>query len=131
MSARENEAHFDLAAAGLRADGADLQAGLEVLARKLELSLPEATRVHRRRRSLLSSERRVTGIDVNLSRSLLVLRLKRGSPFAMKTDLVHDMRRKTQQLSLVEWLRAIEDELRAAAADSREAREALDRLLDA
>jgi hypothetical protein len=39
---------FDLSAAGLRADGTDLRISVEVLAAKLESSLPGRTRVERR-----------------------------------------------------------------------------------
>ncbi len=44
---------FDLSAAGLRADGDDLRISVEVLAGKLEESLPGMTRVQRRGGGLL------------------------------------------------------------------------------
>ena len=124
-----SDAHFDLAAAGMRADGSDIESGIEVLARKLEITLPGACKVHRRRRGLLSSQTRVTGIEVDLGATHLWLRLEHGAPVAGRSTRIHDMRRKDERLGLTEWLRAIEDELRTEAASSREAREALDRLL--
>ena len=44
----ENEPTFDVEAAGLRAEGADLLVAIEALARKLEHALPHATKVRRR-----------------------------------------------------------------------------------
>lgn len=124
------EAHFDLAAAGIRADGADLESGIEALARKLEISLPGSCRVRRRRRGLLSSQKRVTGIEVDLGNTHLWLRLEGGAVAAGRSSRIHDMRRKDEVLSLPAWLEAIETELRDSADSSREAREALERLLD-
>ena len=47
------EQDFDLSAAGLRADGEDLRVSLEVLASKLESSLPGRTHVERQGGGLL------------------------------------------------------------------------------
>ena len=58
---------FDLAAAGLRADGADLRISLEVLASKLEQSLPDSAHVERSGGGLLGRhEKRVRMLRVDL-----------------------------------------------------------------
>ena len=57
---------FDLSAAGLRADGTDLRISVEVLAAKLESSLPGRTqRAAPRRRPLGRGEKRVRQIQVD------------------------------------------------------------------
>ena len=64
MSAEDD---FDLSAAGLRADGSDLRISVEVLASKLEASLPARTRVERRGGGLLGrGEKHVRRVEVNL-----------------------------------------------------------------
>ena len=61
---------FDLSAAGLRADGTDLRISVEVLAAKLESSLPGRTRVERRGGGLLGrGEKHVRQIQVELGSS--------------------------------------------------------------
>jgi hypothetical protein len=58
---------FDLSAAGLRADGTDLRISVEVLATKLEASLPGRTRVERHGGGLLGrGEKHVRQIQVEL-----------------------------------------------------------------
>ena len=125
----EPELGFDLAAASLRADHAELAAALEVFARKLEGALPHASHVRRRREGLLSRRTRVEAIDVDLGESRFVLQLKGNHLTAERTDHVHDMRKRTDQLSLHDWLAALEFELRRRAASGAEARAAFDRLL--
>jgi hypothetical protein len=58
---------FDLAAAGLRIDGADLATSVKVLAAKLEQALPGVTRVERRGGGLLGrGEKQVRRVQVEL-----------------------------------------------------------------
>src|SRR3954447_22309479 len=57
---------FDLAAAGLRAEGGDALRLVEVLAVKLEDALPGRAAVERRGVRLLSKQKRVERIDVEL-----------------------------------------------------------------
>ena len=125
----ERELGFDLAAASLRADDAELAGALEVFATKLEGALPGACRVRRRRESLLSRRTRVDTIALDLGDSQFVLQLKGHHLVAERTDHVHDMRKRTERLSLHDWLTALESELRRRAASGAEARAALDRLL--
>src|SRR5580704_3663284 len=61
------EETFDLAAAGLRGDGAELAMSVEVLAAKLEQALPGVARVERRGGGLLGrGEKRVRRVQVEL-----------------------------------------------------------------
>ena len=125
------EPSFDLAAAGLRADGRDLEGGVEVLARKLEDALPAATRVERRPRRLLSREKRVSEIRVALGDVDYVLRVERHGVAPTRAKTVRGVRIKHEELNLEGWLSALERDLREQAATSAEARGALERLLGA
>ena len=106
---------FDLDAAGLRADGSDVAAQVEVLAGKLQDALPAATSVQRRSKGLLSREKVVEAIDVRM-----------GCARALE---VRGVVIRREELGLQDWLDALTAELREAAASSAEARSALDRLL--
>jgi hypothetical protein len=125
----EPELGFDLAAASVRADSAELAGALEVFATKLEGALPGACRVKRRRESLLSRRTRVETIALDLGESQFLLELKGNELIAERTDHVHDMRKRSERLALQDWLAALESELRRRAASGAEARAALDRLL--
>jgi hypothetical protein len=120
---------FDLDAAGLRADGADLGAGLEVLATKLETALPGRTSVRRRAKRLLSREKVVEAIEVRLGDWRYALRLDGSRAEAAREQEVRGVVIKREGLALGDWLAALTGELRAEAATSAEARAALDRLV--
>ena len=123
------EPSFDLDAAALRADGRDLDAGVEVLATKLEDALPGATRVERRARGLLSRERRVEEISVELGESTYLLRRERHGLSTARAKTVRGVRIRNEALDVDAWLAALETDLREQAQTSAEARAALDRLL--
>lgn len=123
------EASFDLAAAGIRADGADLAVGIEVLARKLELALPHATRVTRRAKRLLSKEKIVEAIDVTLGECRYALRVRGREVDAARAQEVRGVVIKREPLALDAWVRALTADLGEQAQTSSAAREALARLL--
>ncbi len=123
------EPSFDLDAAALRADGRDLDAGVEVLATKLEGALPSATKIDRRARRLLSREQRVEQIEVALGECTYVLRRERHGLTMSRAKTVRGVRIKNEQLDVEAWLAALEADLRAQAQTSAEARTALERLL--
>ena len=125
-----DEPGFDLNAASLRADDADLPAFVEVLAVKLEGALPTLCRVRRRRRGLLSSATRVDRIEVELGSRRFLLCWQRHRLVTEIDSAVHDMRRTRSEVPLGEWLTALQAELRARALSSAEARTALERLLE-
>ena len=123
------EPSFDLDAAALRADGRDLDAGVEVLATKLEAALPSATRVDRRARRLLSREQRVEQIEVALGECTYVLHRERHGLSTSRAKTVRGVRIRNEQLDVDAWLAALEADLRQQAQTSAEARTALERLL--
>ncbi len=129
MTDVEPQQHFDLAAAGLRADAADVDQSLEVLALKLELSLPDVCHVRRKRKRLLSRERQVKAINIKFSQSLLTLQRSRDGIFGMRVTWGQGRHSNSGMIGVAEWLQALEDELRAQARTSEDAKLALDRLL--
>jgi hypothetical protein len=124
---------FDLSAAGLRADGTDLRISVEVLATKLESSLPGRTRVERRGGGLLGrGEKHVRQIQVELGSA-------GGTTYqlAIDGDRVEGFRErksggiaiKREPLDPDAWIAALTEELRAEAERSAEARTALEGLV--
>jgi hypothetical protein len=121
---------FDLPAAALRANDAELSLSVEVLADKLERALPSATRVRRRRRGLLAREQRVSAIEVELGGTQLQLLVDgSGHVEAARGRRVGGIAIKREQLDLAGFLAALREELTAQAQRSAEARSALAELL--
>lgn len=124
---------FDLSAAGLRADGTDLRISVEVLAAKLESSLPGRTRVERRGGGLLGrGEKHVRQIQVELGSA-------GGTTYQLTIDgdRVEGFRErksggiaiKREPLDPDAWIAALTDELQSEAQRSAEARAALEGLV--
>ncbi|HEX4363656.1 MAG TPA: hypothetical protein VHZ75_03840 [Solirubrobacteraceae bacterium] len=124
-----DEPTFDLDAAGLRADGPELLAGVEVLARKLELSLPSATTVQRRARRMFSKDKVVASIEVRLGTTRYGVQLEGARVTADRQQEVRGVVIRREPLELADWVGALERELREAAVDNAEARAALERLV--
>jgi hypothetical protein len=120
------EDSFDLDAAGLRADGADLAAYIDVLARKLEDALPAQTEVRRRSKGFLSREKVVDAIDVRLGEDRYTLS-RDGEATRAKEVRGVVIRRET--VGLDDWVTGLALQLRELAASSAQARAALDRLV--
>jgi hypothetical protein len=125
----DGEPTFDLDAAGLRADGPQLLAGVEVLAHKLELSLPRATTVQRRSKRMFSKDKVVESIEVRLGTTRYGVRVDRDRVTADRQQEVRGVVIKREPLELGDWVGALEAELRELAADSADARAALERLV--
>jgi hypothetical protein len=127
------EEDFDLTAAGLRADGTDLKVSVEVLARKLEESLPQQTRVERHGGGLLGrGEKRVRQVQVDLGgaggvRYQLAVAGDRVEGFRERQ--VGGISIKREPLEPDRWVAALTAELRTEAERSAQARAALERLL--
>jgi hypothetical protein len=124
---------FDLSAAGLRADGTDLRISVEVLATKLEASLPGRTRVQRHGGGLLGrGEKHVRQIQVELGSAS-------GTTYQLTIDgdRVEGFRErksggiaiKREALDPDAWIAALTAELQAEAQRSAEARTALEGLV--
>jgi len=125
----DDEPTFDLDAAGLRADGADLTVGIEVLARKLEDALPQATRVRRRSKRLFGGDKVVDSIEVRLGTTRYGLQVDGQSVTADRQQEVRGVVIKREALELADWVSALTGELREQAQDSAQARSALERLV--
>jgi hypothetical protein len=124
---------FDLSAAGLRADGTDLRISVEVLAAKLESSLPGRTRVQRRGGGLLGrGEKHVRQIQVEIGSG-------GGTTYQLtiEGDRVEGFRErksggiaiKREPLDPDAWIAALTEELQSEAQRSAEARAALEGLV--
>ena len=120
---------FDLDAAGLRADGRDLTAGVDVLAVKLEAALPSQCRVERRSRSLFNREKVVQAIEVRLGEARYSLRHQHGRVETSRDKEVRGVVIKRETLGLDEWVAGLEADLREQAETSASARAALERLV--
>lgn len=125
----EDEPSFDLDAAGLRADNADLATSIQALARKLEDALPDATTVRRRAKRLFGGSKAVTNIEVQLDATRYSLNIDGSDITAHRRQAVHGVVIKREELELAEWINALTSHLREEAVDSAQARDALERLL--
>jgi hypothetical protein len=130
MSADET---FDLSAAGLRADGTDLRISVEVLASKLESSLPGRTRVERHGGGLLGrGEKHVRSIQVELgadSGTSYQLTIHGDRVAGFRERKSGGISIKREPLSPDEWIAALTEELQSEAQRSAEARTALEGLV--
>jgi hypothetical protein len=121
---------FDLSAAGLRADGSDLRVSIEALASKLEAALPSQTRVQRAGGGLLGrGQKQVRRLQVELGEVAYELNVARGRVEGTRERRVGGISIKRDPLDPNEWVSALTEELRAQAAQSADARAALERLL--
>jgi hypothetical protein len=125
----DEDLSFDLDAAGLRVDGADISAYVEALAHKLELALPAQTDVQRRSKRLLSREKVVESITVRLGDMTYELRAHGHRVEASRGKAVRNVTIKNEPLDLDSWVRALAGDLSARASESAEARAALERLV--
>jgi hypothetical protein len=123
------EDSFDLDAAGLRADGADVLAYVEVLARKLEDALPAETEVRRRSKGLLSREKVVEAIEVTLGEHRYELRRAGRGVEATRAKQVRGVVIKHEPVELSAWVGGLTSELRELATGSSRARDAFERLV--
>ena len=121
---------FDLSAAGLRADGSDLRISVEVLASKLESSLPGRTRVQRSGGGLLGrGERRVRELCVSIGNASYELSVAGERVEGFRKREVGGIAIKREQLDPGEWVSALAADLREEAERSTEARAAFERLM--
>ena len=130
VSGQEPEQDFDLAAAGLRADGGELRISLEALAHKLEESLPAQTRVERRGGGLLRrGDAEVRGLHVELGGARYELSVAGERVSCSRQLEVGGITIKREELDPASWIGALTGELREEAERSAEARDALAKLL--
>ncbi len=125
-----DDGSFDLAAAGLRADGADLRISLEALASKLEQSLPEDCRVERSGGGLLGRrERHVRQLRIDLGEMRYQLTIDGSRVEGFRERQVGGIAIKRESLDPDQWISALTADLRVQAQRSAQARTALESLL--
>ena len=121
---------FDLSAAGLRADGADLRISVEVLAAKLETSLPARTRVERGGGGLLGrGPKHVRRLRVELGGCAYELSVDGDRVDGFRERKSGGIAIKREALDPDAWIAALTAELQAEAERSAEARAALEGLV--
>ncbi len=126
----DSEETFDLAAAGLRADGTDLRISVEVLASKLEQALPGRCRVERHGGGLLGrGEKRVRHLAIDLGGSTYELRVAGERMEGFRERQVGGISIKRETLTPDHWVAALTAELQTEAQRSAQARSALEGLL--
>ena len=119
----------EMRAASLRADTTDLKAFMEALAAKLGGSLPNQTAVVRHS-SLFSREHPVKEITVTLGDyQYRISREKQGPLMAQRAKIVRGIVLKTEQLPMMQWIDELAAALAQEAAQSAQARAALERFL--
>jgi hypothetical protein len=123
------EGSFDMVAAGLRADAADLNAFVEALAVKLEGALPGRVTIARQG-GLFSRSKGVREISVDMGDSRYNLVSNGGRIETTRRNEVRGIAIKSEPLELDEWIAALSGELEAAARESADGRQALERLLE-
>jgi hypothetical protein len=125
-----SEDTFDLAAAGLRGDGAELSMSVEALAAKLEQALPGLARVERHRGGLLGrGEKRVRQVSVAVGSCHYQLAVDGGRVQGFRERQVGGISIKRESLDPSAWIAALTADLRTEAERSADARAALERLL--
>ena len=126
----DEEESFDLTAAGLRMDGADVVSSLEVLASKLEQALPGLAEVDRRGAGLLGrGEKRVRQVRVRIGDCRYQLDVDGPRVQGFREKEVGGIAIKREQLDPNAWIEALTRELGEEAQRSADARAALARLL--
>jgi len=125
-----DEDAFELAAAGLRGDGTDLRISVEVLASRLEQTLPGRTRVKRGGGGLLGRGRQhVRALAVELAGNRYELELRDAVVQTTRQRQVGGIAIKSERLAPEAWIVALTGDLQAESERSAEARAALEGLL--
>ncbi len=119
---------FDLVAASLRADGADLAVFVEALAQKLTQSFPGHVKVERKK-SLLPGPKPVRRITADLGNDRLELETADGKVTCRRRELVRGIALRSEDLELGPWIDALSRALVAEAEQSERGRAALQQLL--
>jgi hypothetical protein len=121
---------FDLQAAALRADAAELAGSIEVLASVLEQALPQIASVERRKVGGLRSKRRVVQrVAVALGDEQFELRSAAGGLQCTRHKVVRGITLSHQDLSMADWIAGLIDGVAHRAEISDHDRIALEGLL--
>src|SRR3954467_13409004 len=122
---------FELLAASLRADDVDFATFVEVLAVKLAGALPQRTRVVRKRKGMLTLEKRVHRIDVDVADERYSVAYDGHSVDTRVAKVVRGIVLKTDEVPLETWPTSLARAIAAEARESEQGRVALERLLGA
>jgi hypothetical protein len=120
---------FEILAASLRADDTDLSTFVEVLAVKLESALPQRTRVVRKRKGMLTLDKQVHRIEVDVHDEKYSVAYDGRSLDTRVAKVVRGITLKTDEVPLEIWTDALARAISAEARDSEQGRRALERLL--
>lgn len=120
---------FETLAASLRASSGDLRTFVAVLADKLARALPGRVTVERRAVRLLSKEKRVERLEVDLGENRYVLAAQAGAVEARWAKVVRGVVLKSEVLPVEKWIDALARDLAAEAGASEQSRLALEQLL--
>lgn len=121
--------HFDLLAASLRSQSADLETFLEVLAVKLEEAVPALVEVERARAGL-RGRRRVRKLAIDAGGDRLELVSEGGEVIqARRARVSGGIVLKTEPIEIDEWTTDVSAALAREATRNGRTREALERLL--
>jgi hypothetical protein len=123
------EHDFDLSAASLRASSGDLRIFVDVLAERLDRALPGRVKVERRATRLLSKQKHVTAIELDLGETRYLLAAQDGAVETRCATAVRGIVLKSAAVSLDAWVEALLNELAKEAQTSEQARLALGQLL--
>ena len=126
IRAVDEAADFDLVAASLRADAADLRVFVEALATKLEQSFPGRSRVQRAGLLGRGSVRRIV---LDLGETSYELTHAGGAVATRRSSVVRGISVKSEELGLDEWIDALAAQVVAEADRSERGRLALAKLL--
>lgn len=119
---------FDMLAASIRADAAELGTFLNVLGRKLLDALPgQVTLMHEKKR--FRESEKVRRIELSLEDLRFELEDAGGRLVAMVSHVVRGMRLRSDELPLDEWIEQLSRKLAAAAQASAKSRDAIAGLL--
>lgn len=119
---------FEVLAATLRQDSHDLNTFVEVLAKRLEASLPANVTVNRQG-GLFAKYRPVKSLSITFGDMTYLLERQRGGLELRRSKVVRGIALKTEPMTLDQWIAAVSRELADWAAQHQSAREALERFL--
>lgn len=127
-SADDAALNFDMVAAAIRADAADMGTFMEALAAKLNEALPGHVEVEREG-GLFQKEHRVRLITVDLQDRRYELERVRSAVEARLAHQVRGIRLKTEVIPLGDWIDTLARHLASYAETNAQARAALGKLV--
>jgi hypothetical protein len=120
---------FDLLAASLRADASDVEAFVEALATKLEVSFPDRVDVERKG-GRLGGRKHVARMTVTLADRSFELEHDHADVSCRRRNVVRGIVLKSEELTLDEWIADLSHVLTQVAGETERGRAALQRLLE-